>query len=163
MATVLAGPLSVTGVTNGFRGVLFDSGDTLIRPVGGRWNPRHDFEEIVRRRLPELAVDAFPQALAAGQKVLDAGPTTPQPGRVPPGNPGRAGCPPAPSELLWELEQPGARPLVEPFPEVPGVLEQLRAAGVGMAVVSDSTHRRPLDRHARGPAPHDRHVSRVNS
>ena len=43
----------------GFRGVLFDSGDTLIHPIGGRWNPRFDFEEIVLRHLPKLAVDAF--------------------------------------------------------------------------------------------------------
>jgi putative hydrolase of the HAD superfamily len=44
----------------GVRGVLFDSGDTLIRPVGGRWNPRLDFEEIVLRHLPGLAVESFP-------------------------------------------------------------------------------------------------------
>jgi putative hydrolase of the HAD superfamily len=29
------------------QGVLFDSGDVLIRPIGGRWNPRYDFEGIV--------------------------------------------------------------------------------------------------------------------
>ena len=44
----------------GVRGVLFDSRDTLIRPVGGRWNPRLDFEEIVLRHLPGLAVESFP-------------------------------------------------------------------------------------------------------
>ena len=44
----------------GIAGVLFDSGDTLIRPVWGRWNPRSDFEEIVLRHLPGLAVDGFP-------------------------------------------------------------------------------------------------------
>jgi FMN phosphatase YigB (HAD superfamily) len=44
---------------------------------------------------------------------------------------------PAPG-LLRELEQPGTSPLVEPFPEVPWVLERLRAAGVRMAVVSDN-------------------------
>ena len=60
-----------------FRGVLFDSGDTLIRPVGGRWNPRFDFEEIVLRHLPGLAVESFPPAFAAGQKLLDVGPSTP--------------------------------------------------------------------------------------
>ena len=44
---------------------------------------------------------------------------------------------PAP-RLPWELEQPGTRRLVEPFPEVPGVLERPRAAGVDMAIVSDN-------------------------
>jgi hypothetical protein len=29
------------------RGVLFDAGGVLIGPVGGRWNPRYDFEDIV--------------------------------------------------------------------------------------------------------------------
>ena len=40
--------------------------------------------------------------------------------------------------MLRELEQPGARPPVEPFPEVPGMLERLRAGGVRMAIVSDT-------------------------
>jgi putative hydrolase of the HAD superfamily len=122
----------------GFHGVLFDSGDTLIRPVGGRWNPRRDFEEIVLRHLPELAVDAFPPAFAAGQQVLDAGPATPSLAEYHLAILGALGVRRPPRELLWELEQPGARPLVEPFPEVPGVLERLRTAGVGMAIVSDN-------------------------
>jgi putative hydrolase of the HAD superfamily len=122
----------------GFRGVLFDSGDTLIRPVGGRWNPRSDFEEIVRRHLPQLAVDAFPPAFAAGQRVLDAGPTTPGLAEYHRVILRALGVRRPPPRLLEELEQPGARPLVEPFPEVPGVLERLRAGGVRMAVVSDN-------------------------
>jgi HAD superfamily hydrolase (TIGR01509 family) len=43
-----------------------------------------------------------------------------------------------PPGLLQELEQPGDRPPVEPFPEVPGVLERLRAGGIRMAIVSDN-------------------------
>jgi putative hydrolase of the HAD superfamily len=122
----------------GFHGVLFDSGDTLIRPVGGRWNPRSDFEEIVLRHLPGLTAEAFPQAFAAGQRVLDAGPATPSLAEYHRAVLRALGVPrPAPRRLR-ELEQPGARPLVEPFPEVPGVLERLRAGGVRMAVVSDS-------------------------
>ena len=117
--------------------MLFDSGDTLIRPVGGRWNPRFDFEEIVLRHLPELAVDSFPQA-AAGQLVLDAGPTTPSLAEYHRAILHALGVRRPPPKLLWELEQPGARTPVEPFPEVPGVLERLRAAGVRMAIVSDN-------------------------
>jgi putative hydrolase of the HAD superfamily len=122
----------------GFRGVLFDSGDTLIRPVGGRWNPRSDFEEIVLRHLTGLASAAFPEAFAAGQRVLDAGPTTPSLAEYHLAVLHALGVPRPAPELLRELEQPAARPLVEPFPEVPGVLERLRAGGVRMAVVSDS-------------------------
>jgi hypothetical protein len=58
------------------RGVLFDSGDVLIRPIGGRWNPRYDFEDIVLAHHPETPVERFPAAFAAGQRVLDAGTTT---------------------------------------------------------------------------------------
>jgi putative hydrolase of the HAD superfamily len=122
----------------GFRGVLFDSGDTLIRPVGGRWNPRFDFEEIVLRHLPGLAVESFPQAFAAGQQVLDAGPATPSLADYHLAILRALGVRRPAPELLRELEQPGARPPVEPFPEVPGVLERLRAGGVRMAVVSDA-------------------------
>jgi FMN phosphatase YigB (HAD superfamily) len=121
-----------------FRGVLFDSGDTLIRPVGGRWNPRFDFEEIVLRHLPELAVDSFPQAFAVGQKMLDVGPATPSLAAYHRAILHALGVGRPPPELLWELEQPGARPPVEPFPEVPGVLERLRAGGIRMAIVSDA-------------------------
>jgi putative hydrolase of the HAD superfamily len=124
--------------TVGFRGVLFDSGDTLIRPVGGRWNPRSDFEEIARRHLPELAVDTFPPAFAAGQRVLDVGPTTPSLAEYHRVILRALGVRRPPPKLLEELEQPGARPLVEPFPEVPRVLERLRAGGVRMAIVSDN-------------------------
>ena len=122
----------------GFRGVLFDSGDTLIRPVGGRWNPRSDFEEIVSRHLPGLAVESFPQAFAAGQQVLDAGSATPSLAEYHRAILHALGVRRPAPELLEELEQPGARLLVEPFPEVPSVLERLRAGGVGMAIVSDS-------------------------
>jgi putative hydrolase of the HAD superfamily len=122
----------------GFRGVLFDSGDTLIRPVGGRWNPRFDFEEIVLRHLPDLATDVFPQAFAAGQKVLDAGPTTPSRTEYHRAILHDLGVRRPASSLLEELDQPTARPPVEPFPEARAVLERLRAGGVGMAVISDN-------------------------
>jgi putative hydrolase of the HAD superfamily len=122
----------------GVRGVLFDSGDTLIRPVGGRWNPRSDFEEIVLRHRPELEVAAFPQAFAAGQRVLDAGTATPSLAEYHRAVLHALGVRRPSPGLLRELERPGTRPLVEPFPEVPGVLERLRAGGVAMAVVSDN-------------------------
>jgi putative hydrolase of the HAD superfamily len=83
-------------------------------------------------------VESFPPAFAAGQRVLDAGPTTPSLAEYHRAILRALGVRRPAPRLLWELEQPGARPLVEPFPEVPGVLERLRAGGVRMAVVSDN-------------------------
>jgi hypothetical protein len=47
------------------RGVLFDFGDVLIHPIGGRWNPRYDFEDILIAHHPETPVERFPEAFAA--------------------------------------------------------------------------------------------------
>jgi hypothetical protein len=52
--------------------VLFDSGGVLTRPVGGRWNPRVDFEEVVRRQAPGLTDRMFAKAAAAGDDFLSA-------------------------------------------------------------------------------------------
>ena len=53
------------------RGVLFDSGDTLVRPIGGRWNPRFDFEDTVRAHLPGIVLDRFADAASAGDRFLE--------------------------------------------------------------------------------------------
>jgi putative hydrolase of the HAD superfamily len=120
------------------RGVLFDAGGVLIRPVGGRWNPRYDFEDIVRRHCPGVDEELFAAAIGAGQRFLDASATTanrtdyhrrmlavlgvdrPSPG------------------MLRELEAPAAGPVIEAYPDVRPVLERLRRWGVRMAVVSDN-------------------------
>jgi HAD superfamily hydrolase (TIGR01509 family) len=119
-------------------GILFDAGGVLIRPIGGRWNPRYDFEDVVLAHHPQTRVELFPAALAAGQRVLDASTTTVNRTVY-----HRAMLRPlgidAPSPaLLHELEAPPAGPVVELFPDVRPVLDQLRAFGVGMSVVSDT-------------------------
>jgi hypothetical protein len=67
------------------RGILFDSGGVLVRPVGGRWNPRFDFEEILLAHHPSVQVDLFPAAFAAGDRFVGAGtgPSSRSPRRVP--------------------------------------------------------------------------------
>ena len=52
------------------QGILFDSGGVLIRPVGGRWNPRYDFEEI--EAFP-LAVEEIDEVLEGVKGILDDG------------------------------------------------------------------------------------------
>lgn len=122
----------------GFRGVLFDSGGVLTRPVGGRWNPRHDFEDVLARHHPDLDPAAFPAAFAAGQQALDEAA-----GTFPRDDYHRVilralGVASPSAGLLAELTAPLPGPPIEPFPEVPRVLERLRSAGIPMAIVSDA-------------------------
>jgi HAD superfamily hydrolase (TIGR01509 family) len=120
------------------RGVLFDAGDVLIRPVGGRWNPRYDFEEIVRAHRPQVDTGLFPEAFSAGQRVLDAGTTT-----VNRTDYHRAmlrvlGVARPSGALLRELVAPPAGLAVEIFPDARATLEELRTLGVRMSIVSDA-------------------------
>jgi len=121
------------------RGILFDAGGVLVRPAGGRWNPRYDFESVVLAHHPQVREDLFPEAFAAGQRYLAAAPVT---------TPPRAGYHRAilrvlgiaePSAaLLKELEDPPAGPVLEVYPDVRRVLDELQARGIGMSVVSDT-------------------------
>ena len=127
--------------------VLFDSGGVMIRPVGGRWNPRFDFEEIVRREAPGLTEEEFTRAVVAGDTFLATADATPSRDdyhrvvlRV-------LGVDPSPS-LLADLDKPvDPTAVVEPFSEVIEVLDTLRSRRVRMAVVSDAWPQLP-DLHA---------------
>lgn len=119
--------------------MLFDSGGVLVHPIGGRWNPRYDFEAILLSHHPDTPVERLPAAFVAGQRLLDADSTTTA-NRT---DYHRAmlavlGIAAPSTALLRELEAPAAVPVVELFPDVRRVLERLRAWGVGMAVVSDN-------------------------
>jgi HAD superfamily hydrolase (TIGR01509 family) len=119
-------------------GVLFDAGGVLIRPIGGRWNPRYDFEDIVVAHHPEIRAELFPEAFAAGQRVLDAGTTTANRADYHRAMLRVLGIEQPSAALLHELEAPAAGPIIEVFPDVRHVLDQLRANGVRMSVVSDT-------------------------
>jgi putative hydrolase of the HAD superfamily len=120
------------------RGLLLDAGGVLIGPVGGRWNPRYDFEQVLARHVPGIPDSALPAAFAAGQALLDSTSGTADRTdyhRLILRALGIAAPTPA---LLAELEQPAAGLPVEPYPEVREVLARLHADGVPMAVVSDA-------------------------
>lgn len=118
--------------------VLFDSGGVLIGPVGGRWNPRVDFEEVMGRHVGDVPSDLLSAAIAAGDAFLVAAegtPTREDYHRVLLDVLDVEASP----ELLSELDSPvDAAKVVAPYPEVIGVLDQLRALGVRLAVVSDA-------------------------
>jgi putative hydrolase of the HAD superfamily len=130
--------LRLMPVDQRIRGVLFDAGGVLTRPVGGRWNPRYDFEGIVLAHHPEIRVELFPESFAAGQRVLDAGVTTPPRADYHKAMLRVLGVEEPSQALLHELEAPAAGPTLELFPDVRPVLDQLQALGVDMAIVSDN-------------------------
>lgn len=118
--------------------VLLDSGGVLIGPVGGRWNPRFDFEEIVARHAPNVKPDQLSIAIAAGDEFLTEAAVTPSRDDYHRVVLGALGVNPTP-DLLAELDgwvDPAK--VVEPFPDVIAVLDQLRARGLRLAVVSDA-------------------------
>lgn len=118
--------------------MLFDSGGVLIRPVGGRWNPRADFEQIVLSHAPGITPARFAAAIAAGDEFMTAAASTPGHDDYHRVILGHLGLRPAP-ELLAELRRPvEPSAIVETFPEVPQTLRELRRRGVPMAVVSDA-------------------------
>ncbi|MEU8231362.1 HAD-IA family hydrolase [Actinoplanes sp. NPDC048967] len=120
------------------RGLLFDAGGVLIGPVGGRWNPRYDFEQVLARHVPAIPDSALPAAFAAGQALLDSASGTADRTDYHRAILQALGIADPTRELLAELEQPAAGLPVEPYPEVRDVLARLHADGVPMAVISDA-------------------------
>ncbi len=55
------------------RAIFFDSGHTLMRPLGGRWFPGHHFFPTVRKHGLEIADDdSLAAAVDEGYAYLDA-------------------------------------------------------------------------------------------
>jgi HAD superfamily hydrolase (TIGR01509 family) len=122
----------------GIRGVLFDTGNTLTRPRGGRWNPRYDFEEVLLRYEPDAPVDRFEAAFAVGTAFLNASASTAPRDDYHRAILGDLGFGDPSVELLRDLDRPLELPPIEPFPDVAAVLEELRDQAVRMAIVTDN-------------------------
>lgn len=123
---------------DGLAAALLDSGGVLMRPIGGRWNPRPDFDEKVLARAPHLTADQLLAAIAAGDQWMTALSTTPHYGDYLRVVLRHLGVPATPS-LLAELQRPlEPATFLETFPEVPATLRELRRRRVRMAVVSDA-------------------------
>jgi len=120
------------------RGLLLDSGDTLIGPRGRRWNPRFDFEEVVAHHHPDVLASQFAEAFAEGQAFMDGFGGTPSRDRYHEVVLRRLGIEP-PLDLLAELDRPlPAELLMDVFDDVRPALDQIRDLGVRMVVVSDN-------------------------
>ncbi len=118
-----------------------------MQPIGGRWNPRADFEETVLVRAPSITPQQFSAAIAAGDHFVAASSSTPgydDYHRVVLRHLGVDATP----ELLADLrrEVPPST-FLETYPDVEETLEELIRRGVRMAVVSDAWPNLP-DLHA---------------
>ncbi|GAA4250315.1 HAD family hydrolase [Dactylosporangium darangshiense] len=117
---------------------MFDAGGVLTRPIGGRWNPRYDFEGIVVTHHPHVPQDLFPEAIEAGQRFLDASTVTANRTEYHRTMLRVLGIDHPSQRLLRQLEAPAAEPVIEPYPDVRRVLDRLQQWGVRMSVVSDN-------------------------
>ncbi|NEE02911.1 HAD family hydrolase [Phytoactinopolyspora halotolerans] len=120
------------------RAVLFDSGGVLIRPIGGRWNPRADFEQTVLAHDPSITPQQFTAAINAGDHFFATSSSTPDYDdyhRVMLRHLGVE----ATSQLLADLrgDVPAAA-ILETYPDVEPTLQELSRRRVRMAVVSDA-------------------------
>jgi HAD superfamily hydrolase (TIGR01509 family) len=118
--------------------VLLDSGGVLMRPIGGRWNPRADFEPALLRRNPALTTDQFAAAIKLGDQFMTSAESTPDLDRYHSVMLESLGVDPTP-DLLAELIRPvPADVVLELFDDVAPTLKALRSRGIRMAVVSDA-------------------------
>lgn len=84
------------------------------------------------------SLDRFEEAFDAGQRFLDESPTTPPRDDYHRAILAELGIEDVPSAILEVRDRPLGVPPVEPFPDVRDVLEQLRARGIRMAMVTDA-------------------------
>ncbi|ACU74109.1 HAD-superfamily hydrolase, subfamily IA, variant 3 [Catenulispora acidiphila DSM 44928] len=127
--------------------LLLDSGGVLMRPIGGRWNPRADFEATVKDHAAQVTDEQLAEAVREGDRFMAAVTSTPDLDDYHRAMLHHIGVE-ASAELLAALVKdvpPTA--VLETFPEVVATLTTLRARGVPMAVVSDAWPNLP-DLHA---------------
>ncbi|WP_458243914.1 HAD family hydrolase [Streptomyces sp. MAI_2237] len=120
------------------RAVLFDSGGVLMRPIGGRWNPRADFEETVLAYDPGITAERFAAAMTAGEAFFAASESTPDYDDYHRVLLRHLGLEPTPALLADLSREVPAASVLEVFPDVIPTLEELGRRGVRMAVVSDA-------------------------
>ena len=118
--------------------MLFDSGGVLMQPIGGRWNPRADFEPTLLKHDPTISTAQFAEAFAVGEQFMSAAASTPDYEDYHVVMLKHLGVAPT-TELLAELAKPvPAHVVLELFDDVMETLTALRSRGVRMAVVSDA-------------------------
>lgn len=120
------------------RALLLDSGGVLMRPIGGRWNPRADFEATVKAHAPHVTDAALAEAISEGDRFMAAATSTPDPDDYHRAMLTGIGVEASPELLAALVCDVAPTTILETFPEVILTLTELRARGVPMAVVSDA-------------------------
>jgi FMN phosphatase YigB (HAD superfamily) len=128
------------------RGVLLDSGDVLMGPRGGRWWPRPGFLETLARQVPAVDLATFETAaepalawyVVESRGPLDAAQALTIERRYFAKIVEGMGIEPS-EELLDALVRGDGLPPVVFAAETRPLLEQLRARGLRLALVSDAT------------------------
>lgn len=128
-------------------GVLFDSGDTLVRPIAGSWWPRQSFIDAFETHGIEGAdMRRFAEAVALGIRYLDDNHclTTEEEER----RQFRTaytivietlGVKSPPERLLADMLRPFEEGTgIEPFPDTRRVLDNLSGRGLKLGIVSDN-------------------------
>lgn len=130
------------------RGILFDSGDTLVRAKAGEWFPKQHFVAAFRARgVSDENMDRFEDALSVGLRHLNdhhALAVTEDIERDQFRTAYRLilqalgiSCPT--EELITDILRPFEEDVgMEPFPDTVRVLQRLQSAGFRMGVVSDN-------------------------
>ena len=129
------------------KGVLFDSGDTLVRPLGGAWAPGHRFHEILEARgVRDLAWRRMDDALSKAQTYLidNHSLTTEDEEREQFQTYyeivlRELGVEQPDSSLTLELAKASVDELnMEPFPDTHSVVRGLHQAGLRLGILSDT-------------------------
>jgi len=140
------------------RGILFDSGDTLVKPKAGEWFPRQHFVDAFRAQgVTGAHMDRFEDALDVGLRYLNehhalavAEDIERDQFHTAYGLILRAlGISDPTKDLIDDILRPFEEDVgMEPFPDTLRVLQRLKSAGFRMGVVSDNWP--SLDRRFRG-------------
>ena len=129
------------------RGVLFDSGDTLVRPIAGSWWPKQSFiDGFEAHGIGHADMNRFDEAVSLGVRYLDDNHslTTEEEER----RQFRTsytivietlGVRAPAEELIADLLRPFEEGTgIEPFPDTRRVLDDLTGRGIKLGIVSDN-------------------------
>ncbi len=130
------------------RGILFDAGDTLVRPKAGEWFPRQHFVDAFRAQgITHANMDRFREALDAGLRYLNKHHALAVTEEVERDQFHTAyelilralGISNPTEDLIADILRPFEEDVgMEPFPDTVRVLRRLKNAGFRMGVVSDN-------------------------